>query len=73
MPRIRMTITMIYGAQPLYKGAEYTMGHVESEQLIRAGVAIPVATNTPATAERTVAKPAEESRQASTQKKISKK
>jgi hypothetical protein len=69
-----MNITMVHGTQPLYKGAEYTMTHVEAAQLIQAGVAVPVSDKSPAAAERAVqTNPAEEKREASTQKKSTKK
>jgi hypothetical protein len=68
-----MNITMIHGTQPLYKGAEYTMGLEDATSLISAGVAVPVSDKSPATPERAVqSSPAEETRKASsrrTQKK----
>jgi hypothetical protein len=69
-----MNITMIFGAQPLYKGAEYTLSHIDANQLIRAGVAIPVADHLAATAEHAIKDTSgEETRKASTQRKSPKK
>lgn len=49
-----MTMTMIHGTQPLYRGAVYTVSQSEAQELIQAGMAVPVSDKSAATAEKAV-------------------